>query len=155
MKLFSLMSLRIKKSHDMSKLVRISWYRRLNGKCVHINETFKVYDSYCMTLLEKRQYVNRKCASTYSEVVSLLIIWYKNNAINFLICQCNVPILFMISIRFQKGDICYTKIFWEVCTKDCGFDDMFTPDGPASLVWFGCWVRVVLLHVITFYFPFF
>ena len=94
-----------KKKYAMLKLVRISWYRGLNDQSVHINETFEGYHS--MILHQNQQYTNRKYPSTYSETVSLSDIWYKCNKNNFSICQCDVQILNMISIRLKKVHLLY------------------------------------------------
>ena len=51
----------------------------------------------------KKQCINRKCASTYSETNYLLNIRYKSNRNNFSICQCSAQILSIISITFHKS----------------------------------------------------
>ena len=101
---FSLMS---KIKSVMLTLVRIScsWHQRLNDQSVHINETLKDY--HCMILLPNQQYINRKCASTYSETVSVLNIWYISNTNNFSVCQCAVQMLPSYLQHFEKVYLLY------------------------------------------------
>ena len=84
----------------------------------------------------KQQCIICKYASTYSETVSS-----SNNTNNFSICQCSVPILSIIPIRFKKSVSAILPF---------GGSQGLWIGRWLPLVWFRCWARVVL-YVMTFY----
>ena len=98
---------------------------------VHINETFK--SCHCIILHQDQQYINSKCGSIYSETPLLSNIRYKSNTNNFSVCQCGIQISSIISIRLHCQKMYVLNSFLGgVCTKACGFDDVFPPDS----LWF-------------------
>ena len=137
----------------MLNLVRIPWYRRLKDQSIYINETFKGY--HCMILHLNQQYINNKCASTYSETT-----FFKSNAIKAiqtdglvqdcsnsianalgLLQSCTKPSkqLFSLPVECKSTShdkishkcICYTRFVGEWA---CGLHDVFPHDTASGLV---------------------